>query len=101
MVLGYIGTAVGMTLLETFIKINDGTSLFIVVMMSTFLAIPAHIAILIRLDADQVSVWLNSQNGERCCLRSLPTMIKPLPLPENAARRWLVMLFHDCLSRSA
>ncbi|MGN6769286.1 MAG: hypothetical protein ACTHJQ_05475 [Rhizobiaceae bacterium] len=75
--------AVGLGLIERFIKIN-GASLFITVMMSTFLAIPAHIAVLTQLNADQVRVWLKERPRafsafvRRCLLLGLLGAIIPI-----------------------
>lgn len=83
-VLGYIGMALGLALLERFIKINAGMSFFIGVMMSTFLAIPAHIVVLTRLDADQINVWLKERPKafftfvRRCLLLGLLGAILPV-----------------------
>jgi hypothetical protein len=83
-VLGYIGMAIGLALLGRFIKVNSGTSLFVGVVMSTFLAIPAHIAVLTQLDADQINVWLKERPKvfftfvRRCLLLGLIGVIVPI-----------------------
>ncbi|TPI29314.1 hypothetical protein FJW08_17820 [Mesorhizobium sp. B3-2-1] len=83
-VVGYICLAGGLALLERFIHINSGASIFIGVMMSTFLAIPAHIAVLTQLDPDQVSDWLKERPKaffrfvRRCLLLGLLGAIAPL-----------------------
>lgn len=82
-VLGYIGMACGLAALETFINVNAVTSIFVGVMLSTFLAIPAHIAVLTKLDADQVSTWLAERPKaffsfvKRCLLLGLLGVIGP------------------------
>jgi hypothetical protein len=83
-VLGYIGLAGGMALLERFVNVNSGTSIVMGVVMSTFLAIPAHIAVLTQLDADQVSKWLKERPKaffsfvKRCLLLGLLGAMAPL-----------------------
>lgn len=82
-VLAYIGMAGGLTVLESFIDIHSGTSIIVGVMMSTFLAIPAHIAVLTQLDADQVGSWLQERPKaffafvNRCLLLGLLGIIAP------------------------
>lgn len=83
-VLGYIGMAGALTMVERFVNVNAGASLFIGVMLSTFLAIPAHIAVLTQLDADQVSVWLKERPKaffsfvRRCLLLGFLGVIAPV-----------------------
>ncbi|WP_256754085.1 hypothetical protein [Mesorhizobium sp. Mes31] len=83
-VLGYIVLAGGLAVLESFVKVNSGASIFIGVMTSTFLAIPAHIAVLTQLDADQVPNWLKERPKaffsfvRRCLLLGFLGAIAPL-----------------------
>ncbi|WP_214471871.1 hypothetical protein [Mesorhizobium sp. dw_380] len=83
-VLGYIGMTGGLAVLERFVNVNAGTSIVIGVMMSTFLAIPAHIAVLTQLDADQVSNWLRERPKaffsfvKRCLLLGFLGVVAPL-----------------------
>lgn len=85
-VLGYIGMAGGLTVLEKFTNINAGTSIVVGVMMSTFLAIPAHIAVLTQLDADKVGIWLKERPKaffafvSRCLLLGLLGIVVPFVL---------------------
>lgn len=83
-VVGYICMVGGLALLDRFININSGASIFIGVMISTFLAIPAHIAVLTQLDPDQVSIWLQQRPKaffsfvRRCLLLGFLGAIAPL-----------------------
>ena len=83
-VLGYVCMSIALSLIEMFIKINAGASLFITLLMSTFLAIPAHIAVLTDLNADQVNVWLKQRPKaffafvRRCLLLGLLGAIVPI-----------------------
>ena len=85
-VVGYICMAGGLALLDRFINLNSGASIFIGVMMSTFLAIPAHIAVLTQLDPDQVSNWLKERPKaffsfvRRCLLLGFLGAIAPLAI---------------------
>ncbi|MBZ9852979.1 hypothetical protein LB566_04165 [Mesorhizobium sp. CA13] len=85
-VVGYICLAGGLALLERFIHINSGASIFIGVVTSTFLAIPAHIAVLTQLDPDQVSDWLKERPKaffsfvKRCLLLGLLGAIAPVTI---------------------
>lgn len=83
-VVQYICLAGGLALLDRVIHINSGASIFIGVMISTFLAIPAHIAVLTQLDSDQVSDWLKERPKafftfvKRCLLLGFLGAIGPL-----------------------
>lgn len=83
-VLGYIGFAVGFALLDDLLNVNSGTSIVLKVLMSTFLAIPAHIAVLTQLDQDQVGVWFKDRPKAfssffgRCLLLGLVGGIAPV-----------------------
>jgi hypothetical protein len=83
-VVGYIFLAGGLALLDRFIHINSGASIFIGAMTSTFLAIPAHIAVLTQLDPDQVSDWLKERPKaffsfvKRCLLLGFLGAIVPI-----------------------
>ena len=83
-VLGYIGLAGGLAVFERLVNVNSAAAIFIGVMISTFLAIPAHIAVLTQLDADQVSDWLKERPKaffvfvRRCLLLGFLGAIVPL-----------------------
>jgi len=83
-VVGYVFLAGGLALLNRFIHINSGASIFVGVMVSSFLAIPAHIAVLTQLDPDQVSDWLKERPKafftfvKRCLLLGFLGAIGPL-----------------------
>jgi len=85
-VAGYICMAGGLALIDRFINLNSGASIFIGVMMSTFLAIPAHIAVLTQLDPEQVSNWLKERPKaffsfvRRCLLLGFLGAIAPLAI---------------------